>query len=260
MNCTVIQRRLLAAEHPEQPPAEIQNHLAQCPSCRLWQRRLIQMERLIAELPVPASTAKEQFLERIKDPAAGRAQHALVHPSAFLFHPFKKERGLRKLSVAFTLAASLLLFALAWWSWPHNPIVPPPDISTKEQAKLEQRLKDSLRVDATKERVLRLAKLADEVHGEARELVGNSERLEQWSRFYSRVIGQHLIEEARQLTGEDRQAVLPDIASRLTKAESAASRLATQCKAAAPRSAAAFQHIALTSQKGERDLRALVKG
>jgi hypothetical protein len=260
VNCTVIQRRLLAAEHPEQPPAEIQSHLAQCPSCRLWQRRLIQMERLIPELPVPVSKAKEQFLESMKDEGGRIKQPALVHPSAFLFHPFKKERGLRKLSVAFTLAASLLVFALAWWSWPHNHVVPPPVSSMREHAKLEQRLSNSLQVDTPKERVLRLARLADEVHREARELVSSTERLEQWSRFYSRLISQHLIEEARQLTEEERRAVLPDIASRLAKAESGASYLATQCKAAAPRSAAAFQQIALTSQKGERDLRALTKG
>jgi hypothetical protein len=259
VNCTVIQRRLLAAERPEQPPAEIKGHLAQCPACRAWQRRLVQMERLIPQLPVPSSTAKEQFLERMMEEGGRRRQDALVRPSAFILPPFKKELALRKLSLAFTLAASLLVFALAWWSWPHNP-VPPPGISRNEQAKLEQRLGSSLRVDTPKERVLRLAKLADEVHGEARKLVDNTERLEQWSRFYVRVVSQHLIEQARQLPPEDRQAVLTDIASRLATAESEATRLATQCKPAAPHSAAALQRIALASQKGERDLRALLKG
>ncbi len=90
--------------------------------------------------------------------------------------------------------------------------------------------------------------------------MGNSERLEQWSQFYSRVVGQHLIEQARQLTREDRQAVLADIALRLAKTESDATRLATQCRVSAPRSAAAFHQIALTSQKGERDLRELMNG
>jgi hypothetical protein len=259
VNCTVIQRRLLAAEHPEQPPAEIQNHLAQCPSCRLWQRRLIQMERLISQLPVPPSAAKELFLEGMKGEGRRREHAALVHPSSFLLHPFKRERGLRKLSVAFTLAASLLVFALAWWSWPHNPVAPP-DSTRYEQAKLEQRLSSSLLVDTPKECVVRLAKLADEIHGEARALVDNSERLEQWSQFYSRVVGEHLIAQARKLTPEDRQAVLADIASRLVKAESEATRLATQCKINAPRSAAAFQKIALVSQKGERNLRELMEG
>lgn len=259
MNCTVIQRRLLLAEQPEHPPAEIKSHLAQCPTCRAWYRRLVQMERLIPQLPVPVSTAKELFLERMKDEGRSLRQNALVQPSSFALHPFKKERGLRKLSVAFAMAASLLVFALAWWSWPHNPPVPP-DLARIEQAKLEQRLSGSLLVDTPKERVLRLAQLAEQVHDEARQLVDNSERVEQWAIFYSRIVGQHLIEHARQLPPEDQQAVLPDIALRLAKAESEATRFETQCKAAAPRSAAAFHHIALASQKGERDLRALMKG
>lgn len=259
MNCTVIQRRLLAVERPEQPPAEIQGHLAQCPSCRLWQRRLIQMERLVSQLPVPPSTAKEQFLERMKDEGGRMNKTFLIHPSSFNLHPLKKERGLRKLSLAFTLAASLLVFALAWWSWPHDP-VPPPNSAQYEQAKLEQRLSNSLFVDTPRERVVRLAKLADEIHGEASDLVDNSERLEQWSRFYSRIVGQDLIEQARQLTPQDRQAVLTDITLRLAKVESEAMRLATECKTAAPRSAAAFQRIALASRKGERDLRHLMNG
>jgi hypothetical protein len=260
VNCTVIQRRLLAAERPDQPPAEIKGHLAQCPACRAWQRRLVQMEQLIPQLPVPSSTAKESFLQWMKDESGKRGQNALIQPPAFISHPFKKERALRKLSLAFTLAASLLVFALAWWSWPHNPDAAPPDMARKEQAKLEQRLSNSLRLDTAKERVLRLARLADEVHGEAHKLADNSERLEQWSQFYARVVGQHLIEQARQLSPEDRQAVLEKIALRLAEAESEATRLAAQCQAAAPRSATAWQRIAFISQKGERDLRALLKG
>jgi hypothetical protein len=217
------------------------------------------MEQLISQLPVPPSTAKQQFLESMNGEGRRREQAALVHPSSFLLHPFKRERGLRKLSVAFTLAASLLVFALAWWSWPHNPVALP-DSTRYEQAKLEQRLSSSLLVDTPKECVVRLAKLAEEIHGEARALVDNSERLEQWSQFYSRVVGEHLIAQARQLTPEDRQAVLADIASRLANAESEATRLATQCKITAPRSAAAFQKIALVSQKGERNLRELMEG
>jgi hypothetical protein len=280
VNCTVIQRRLLAAERPEQPPAEIQDHLAQCPSCRLWQRRLLQTERLIPQLPVPLSTAKEQFLQRVLGPrpvrgepaalAAGcrasDSQQLILHPAAYAAgSPIGlKERGLRKLSIAFTLAASLLVFALAWWSWPHNPIVPSEmrrlEQARMEQVKLEQRLSSSLLVNTPKDRVVRLAKLADEIHGEARALVDHSERLEQWSQFYSRVVGQHLIEQARQLAREDRQAVLADIALGLAKVESEATRLVTQCKLTAPRSAAAFHKIALVSQNGERDLRELMNG
>jgi hypothetical protein len=83
--------------------------------------------------------------------------------------------------------------------------------------------------------------------------------LDQWARFYSRVVGEHLIEQARQLSPEDRPVVLKEITERLTKMESDASRFASQLTRA-PRSAAAFLQIALASQKGERDLRALTNG
>lgn len=263
MNCTVIQRRLLSAEQPEQPPGDIKSHLAQCPSCRAWQRRLVQMERQIPQLPIPPSTAKEQFLQRIVGPRHGNAEHPPIADPAILWRstliPGPKERGLRKLSLAFALAASLLVFALAWWSWPHKAVAPP-DIIQIEQAKLDQRLSNSLRVDTPKERVLRLAQLAEEIHGEARTLVDHSEKLEQRARFYSRVVSEHLVVQAQQLSPVERPAVLKEVAERLTTLESEASRFAAQLKRAAPRSAAAFQQIALASRKGERDLRDLANG
>jgi hypothetical protein len=219
------------------------------------------MERQVRQLPLPPSTAKEQFLERMKE-EGGRMNKAIlipIHPSAFLLHPFKKERGLRKLSVAFALAASLLIFALAWWMWPHKPVTSP-DLVQIEQAKLEQRLSKSLRVDTAKERVLRLTKLAEEVHGEARAFADQSEKLEQWARFFAQVVGEHLIEQARQLKPEERPAVLTKVAERLRDMESQSSRDAARLKNASPRSAAVFQQIAHVSQKGEQDLRALANG
>ncbi len=258
MNCTVLQRRLLSAEQPDQPAADIRNHLDQCPSCRAWQRRLIQMERHIPLLPIPPSTAKAQLLQRILGTHTDRP--TIADPSNLWrssLTPGPKERGLRKLSVAFALAASLLVFALAWWSWPRNPITGI-EVAKREQARLEERLTNSLRVDTPKERLFRLAKLAEEIHGEARTLVDNTEKLEQWTRFYARIVGQHLIEQARQLPREDRPAVFEEVAAALSKMESDATRLATQLKSVAPRSSASFDQIALVSRKGEQDLRALL--
>ncbi|MGH7224139.1 MAG: hypothetical protein ACRELF_12990, partial [Gemmataceae bacterium] len=240
MNCTVLQRRLLSAEQPEQPADEIKNHLAQCPACRAWQRRLVQMERQIPLLPIPLSTAKEVFLQRLTGTYGGEAAHPTIADPATLWRstmtPGRKERAFRKVSLAFALAASLLVFSLAWWSWPHDhhPApdiakrrhnhVPAADIAKKEQAWLEERLSKSLHADTPKERVLRLTQLAEEVHGEAGKLQDNREGLEQRARFYSRVVGEHLIEQARQLPPTDRPAVLQEVAKSLKEAESEASR------------------------------------
>jgi hypothetical protein len=260
VNCTVLQRRLLSSDHPEQPDTELTSHLAHCPSCLAWQRRLVRMERDLRLLPVPPSTAKEQWLQRFLGTRSERppiADPALVWRNAQLAGP--KERGLRKLALAFALAASLLVFALAWWSWPH-PERPQPEIAQQEQARLEERLANSLRRQTPKERCLRLAQLAEEVHGEARGLVNNSERLEQWAKFYVRIIGEQLLEQARQLPKEERSAVLASVADSLRKTESEAARFAARLQDAAPRSAASFKQIALASRNGERDLRALMNG
>jgi hypothetical protein len=175
--------------------------------------------------------------------------------------PGPKERGLRKLSVAFALAASLLIFALGWWAWPHNNNPNPTRQLTQEQRdakKLEERLAKVLLGETPQERVLRLAELAEQVQGEAREMVDNADRLDQWTRFYAQVVSQHLIEQARQVPPPDRARVLTSVADRLRNMESNASRLATQLQARAPRSATSFDQIAFVAHKGEEDLRALI--
>lgn len=259
MNCTVIQRRLLSLEQPEQPSAEIESHLAQCPSCRTWQRRLVQMERQVPLVPIPPAATKDQFLQRIRGESAVRTIADPATLSRYRLAPGPKELALRKVSLAFALAASLLVFALGWWCWPHNPSSQP-DPARQEQARLEERLTQSLRGETPKERVLDLAQLAKDLHGEARSLVDHSERLDQWSRFYARIVGEDLIAQARQLSPEDRPDVVREVAQTLSDTESHASRFAAQLKDAAPHSAASFERIALASRKGERDLRALLKG
>lgn len=262
MNCTVLQRRLLSCEHPEQPDAELKSHLTHCPSCLAWQRRLARMERDMRRVPVPSSSAKEQFLQRFlgtSSPPPPIADPATVWRTALASGP--KERGLRKLAVSFALAASLLVFALAWWSWPHKPQANADLVrqeQTRLQARLDERLTHNLQRKTPHERVLGLAKLAEEVHGEARGLVNQSERLEQWASFYVRIVGEQLLEQAKQLSPQERPAVLEAITRRLRETESSASRFASRLQDVSPRSAASFRQIALASRKSEQDLRALL--
>ncbi len=258
MNCTVIQRRLLSAEQPDQPSAEIESHLAQCSVCRAWQRRLVRMERQVPLLPVPPSTAKADLLRRLLGTRAGEAagRPALWQSS---LAPGPKERGLRKVSVAFALAAALLVFALAWWAWPHNTSPSPAagQLTQRQldQKRLDQRLSKVLLVEAPKERVLQLADLAEKVHGEASAMMDNAAKLDQWARFYARIVSQHLMEQARQLPPADQPAVLRMVATSLTRTESDASKLAIQLQADAPGSAASFDRIAVAARKGRDDLR-----
>lgn len=275
MNCTVLQRRLLAMERPDQPPAELQSHLAECAACRAWQHRLVRMEHLLPLLPVPPSSAKGQFLQRIsghvadketrrqgdKESAVSLSPGLLVSLSPPLV-PGPKERGRRKLSLALALAASLLVFAMSWWTWPHTTQLP----SRGKVAQVdpfvrdfEGRLLGILRGDAPRERVRKLADLAEEVHGQAQQATDNIDKLDRLVEFYSRVVSLHLLEQAHQLPRADRPAVLEDIATRLRQAESNASRWASRLKRSAPRSAASFDRIAFAARKGEQDLRILMR-
>jgi hypothetical protein len=268
VNCTLLQRWLLAAEQPTQPSAEVQSHLTQCPTCRAWQHRLVQLEQQITQIPIPPSTAKAALLRRIRGTEAdGAPRPAVVEGLTIWRHsskPGAKERGLRKLSLAFALAAALLVFALAWWAWPHSTVKLPMAVSItpaqRDQKKLEDRLTKALLEAAPHERVLKLADLAEEVHGEARQMVGNTDRLDLWASFYSQVVGEHLLKQARRLPPIEHRAVLDQIALRLQRTESAAFSLATELKLTAPKSAASFDQIALAARKGEKDLRALPRG
>jgi len=267
VNCTLIQRRLLSAEQPDQPEADVQSHLAECPTCRAWQRRLVQIERLIPQLPVPPSSAKAELLGRLlgTPPAQAVRPPAIAQPPAVwqsALTPGPKERGLRKLSLALTLAATLLVFALAWWAWPHNHGPAPsqhprPDPMVQ---KFEERLAGILRADTPRDRILQLADLAKEVHGEANRAKDNAEKLDWWARFYARVVGEHLLEQAHQLPQADRPALLKEIASGLSETESAASRLAAELKSRAPKSAASFDQIAFAARHGGKELHALIHG
>jgi hypothetical protein len=268
VNCTVIQRCLLTAEQPDQPAADVQIHLAECPACRAWQRRLVQVERQIPLLPLPPSSAKAELLRRIRGMTpSDTARPAVAEPpplSWFPLAPGPKERALRKLSVAFALAAALLIFALSWWVWPHN-VVPPSGAGSltrqqRDQNKLDERLARVLRGETPQERLLKLADLAEDVHGEARALVHHTDKLDQWARFYARVVSENLMEQARRLPPAERPAVLEEVAVRLTRTNSDALRLANELKDSAPKSAASFDRIALAARKGGQDLRALMRG
>ncbi|HEY7310568.1 MAG TPA: hypothetical protein VH643_14485 [Gemmataceae bacterium] len=264
MNCTVIQRRLLSAEHPDQPAADVRSHLNQCPACRAWQRRLVQVERQIPLLPVPPSTRRTELLQRILGPVPGDVAHQpIAEPPNHWRHtlaPGPKERGLRKLSVAFALAASLLIVALACWFWPKDSPRPTPPVVVKQTHGLEQRLRKVLLVEKRQERIRQLAGLAKEVHDEARGLVDDTEKLSQWAEFYSRLVGEELLEQARQLPPGERPAVLEEVAKGLGGTESNASRTAASLERSAPKSAASFKQIALAARRSERDLRALLRG
>jgi hypothetical protein len=115
-------------------------------------------------------------------------------------------------------------------------------------------------VEKPQERILQLAGLAEELHDEATKMVDNTEKLDQWARFYARVVSKDLMEQARQLPLAERPAVLNQVALHLERMESKASQMVVKLNNTAPQSAGPFNQIALAARKGEKNLRALMRG
>jgi hypothetical protein len=73
MNCDVCERRLLNSAEPDDPPAEVALHLAECPACRDRQRQLLEIEAQVPLLPIPPSHGKAGFLQRLLNEPLPRA-------------------------------------------------------------------------------------------------------------------------------------------------------------------------------------------
>src|SRR5579871_767548 len=111
MNCTTVQRRLLAQAETGEPSDAIQEHLDNCPHCQEWQRRLTQIDQHIPHLPVPRTAARASFIQQF------RAETTIWTRARY------HSRNLQRWQLgAGMLAASLLLALLAWSLVPNDPV------------------------------------------------------------------------------------------------------------------------------------------
>jgi hypothetical protein len=256
MKCVVIQRRLLGSERPDQPSADVREHLAGCLACRDWQRRLLKLEQQIARLPVPTSTARDRLIQEILQPAGPAA------PPVRLPQPRSagtlKERGLQKMALAFALAAALACFAIGWWAWPHQSVsVAMIDPLLQRREQLAARLAGKV---LPREQVQVLADVADELHGEAQANVDNPEHLAVVAKFYEEVVREKLLALAQDVPVLERPAILTEIANRLGRTESAAERRAAEIRLASEAASDSLRSIASTARQGAVSLRDLARG
>src|SRR5262245_4043923 len=74
MICDVCQKHLMLSEDPDNPDLEVSAHLAECQTCRDWQRQLLQIEHNVGRLPAPASSP-QAFLDKfLRWPAASTTE------------------------------------------------------------------------------------------------------------------------------------------------------------------------------------------
>jgi len=261
MICPKIQQVLLMSDRPDQPAADVRAHLADCAACRGLQRRLFDVEQQIPLLPVPASTRRDGFLQQIRQ--GNVLPEPTVSPSELWLgsHRPTKERGLLKLAMSLALAASLLLFALGWWVWPHstNNHVRPADPLVVRQQDRDHRL---AKAQTPRERVQVLADLAKGLHDEARQLAGksNPEELRVVAQFYREVVlsgHDNLLKQARQLSPKER-TMLEGVAEDLGNAESDLLGLAE--REVEEGAAAPLREIAVAARESHDQLRQLLQG
>ena len=256
MNCAKIQRSLLASENPGQPATEVVLHLARCAECAALQRRLVEVERQLPLLPVPPSARRAVFLRQVQLGETVLEPTISTSDLWLSSRPPAKERGLQKLALAFALAAGLVVFALGWWAWPHkdtqshrtlDPIV-------SRQLQRDRRLAAA---DTPHKRIVVLNDLARQLHEEAQLLVKrhDDEQLRVVARFFTEVVSDNLLDQARQLAPDERTQVLRSVAAHLNAVESSVQRMLAE---ASDSTVDPLRDIALASSRGHHALQKLI--
>jgi hypothetical protein len=240
MNCQSVQSQILSGASPERLSPEVIQHLRDCADCRLWHARLVRVERALPEVPVPPSHGPGELLRQLLEP-----QGHPVRPSSARL----REWGRQKVALAFALAASLLVFALGFWVWPHHA-----DSEFRPDSYLARRNQYLGQAHTHGDRVVVLANFADDLLRQARTLEDEA-RLKEVEQSFIRLVRRDLLDYARRVPPEERRTVLNEVANRLRNSESEASRLAADLVG---HRADSLRAIARAARAGDEQLRALV--
>jgi hypothetical protein len=271
MNCDAIQHALFSLLRPDQPPAIVQTHLAQCPVCRACHERLLQMERQLPLLPVPPSNAKAKLLRQLREETgAPGAETIPLHgwPGESRGERLwrLRERAKQKLALAAALAAALVLFAVGWAVWQHqlqtlatSETVSVETLATQLRTREPSLADDLARAATPKDRVEVLARAADRLLERAYLLQFSADReeLATLAELYGDVLGQGLVSHANTLPPGQRATVLSPIVQKLQEVEREAEQRAERATNSA--NAASLRAIVATAGKAHRRLHDLME-
>jgi hypothetical protein len=244
MNCQAIQNLLYIQEDPSRPLAEIETHLEACPTCRQWQRRLVQIEKNVSLLQLPPSTTMREAVGRfLAAPAVPRktakkvsrrrrvAMSQLAPISQWRWPNFTPAQ---RWSLLGSMAATFLLVVLGSWAFrssrPGSEVVavkrllaPDPFLTSLVNVDLH------LAVARTpRERVETLARLADGLQEQTRWALGGvpEDDLNQLAGLYEQVLREGVVPSAQRIGEADRARVLQPIVDSLERTVRAADSLA----------------------------------
>jgi hypothetical protein len=273
MNCDVCERRLLSSADPDDPPADVALHLADCPGCRDRQRRLVEIEAQVPLLPVPVSYAKASFLQRILNEALPLGAPATV--------PLRRRAGHRLTVVLGGLAAAaaiivgVILSGVLTRPAHTDPNQPQANRSGKNSSAQRpgepaspQFINETLvarlvgfdlrlaQAEMPQQRLNALEEMADAVRDEAKTRTSAPEALAVLAQLYEKTVAEGIVPRARALPPKERPALLRPAAARLATTEREVEALAQK----SPR--AAVQHlerVANVAREGQKRLRALLE-
>jgi hypothetical protein len=242
MNCDIIQRRLFAAERPDQPDAEAQRHLADCPSCGLLQQRLVDLERDLSQLDVPASTRRAAFVQfflqqtPVEIETRPQPQHILPLVKVKRRATPPKERGKWKLAFVLACAASLLIIVIGLAAMQFNTTDKTADYAQVHRWQLDTRMKlvEAAPPDEKADTVLGVADVVlDKVRDKVRTLAaakdGKPKELADLAKFYRQLVREDLERQLKDLpSGARREVALKKYEKQLQITESEFSLLAVQ--------------------------------
>lgn len=255
MRCDRVRKFVLAAERPEPPPEEVRPHLHDCPECRAWLLHLGNVERQLTALSVPPSDGKQRLLRRLRETSPERTPM----PGLSSNMPARlRERALKKLSLAFALAATVAAFAVGLWLWSQARPLPQapaqPDLMASWKAQRDTRLAQAR---TPKEKVGVLADLSDSLKREASGLARGSDtdQLKALAEFYEELVGEELVAMARNVPAKERKDLLDPVRRRLISIDSEMERLAVDV----PSAAESLRQIASAAREGDRKLRELIE-
>lgn len=251
MNCRLVQRRILETEDPARPPTEIETHLASCSACRDWQRRLLQIERHVPWLPVPASPVPADLVSRLGEKSAAETTSWRARVLAI-----RRSRWLAPASAV--AAAALLLIGLTWWAVrePNRtdlatvPKKPGPDLLLQKLIDRDMALAKAKSAD---DRLDQLAGLAEDLHSATRDLAQEADVKDlRWlADLYRDVIKKGIVLRAKELQDRSR---IKQIRDRLNQTSQDAEDLAKEV----PAMSEPLTQIAAAAQDGNKALQGLL--
>jgi hypothetical protein len=276
MTCEQLQNHVLGLEVPARPEsADARQHLRACPSCRDWQRQLVQLEQAVPLLVIPpAEAARSELMRRILAGGEAAKPQAEKQPrrsvamilGSLILDPHASPRRRVGAGLVAGLAAAAILFVAGWLVWltgqTENPALAG---GTQRKAPVDTLVADvtnhglKLAEDGTpRERVEAMAGAADTLFDESR-AVARKERdddIDDLAQLYGRVVRDGLLPRAKSLPPEDRRDVLAPIANRLSEARSEALAL-RQTEGLEEGARAALDQIAAAAAEGSEQLRSL---